>query len=131
MKKVLSVLLAVLVIGICAPCDANAKKKRTSSKPKATTTATVEKGAFKGFWCERAAYHGLQLIIEYDSDVDTYSATLYGQDELCSGKGSAKGNTLYLDCNEGFTITCTLKGGKLYVKAVSAYAEYNVKMCRC
>ena len=40
MKKVLSLLLAVLVIGACATTDANAKTRRSSSKAKVKVTAT-------------------------------------------------------------------------------------------
>ena len=128
MKRFLSILLAVLVIAACASSEANAKKRKTSNR-KATTTTIINKGDLDGFWVENLL-HGLQLQLNYDWDDDTYSATLYGMEELCSGSGEVRNNTLYLDCSEGYTLTCTLKGGKLIVRVKSPYFSGTSKMER-
>jgi len=129
MKKVLSILLAIMVIGACATTDANAKKKSTKSRK--TTTTTIRKGALEGFWADAdGLYHGLQINLEYDSSDDTYFGTLYGQEEMCSGYGEVKGNTLYLDCSDGYTVTCTLNGNRLKVRVKSPYGNYSSNMKR-
>ena len=117
MKKFLSILLAVLVIGACATTDASAKKRVTKGK-KATKTAvtTVEKGAFAGFWEDPWDYRPVILDIKYDEENDSYWGEADGQDTICELTGKVKGNTLYLTGSKGQRVTCTLKGGKLYVK---------------
>ena len=128
MKRVLSILLAVLVIAACATTEASTKKKRTGNR-KAATTATVSKGAFKGFWAE-PINHGLQLILEYNADDDTYSAELHRHEKLCSGEGVVKDGTLYLDCSDGYSLSCTLKGRKLIVHVNDGNSSYTAKMQR-
>lgn len=46
MKKILSILLAVLVIGACATIDANAKKRRSGGSSRAKATPEAVKNAY-------------------------------------------------------------------------------------
>ncbi|MBR2147467.1 MAG: SEL1-like repeat protein [Muribaculaceae bacterium] len=84
---------------------------------------------FEGFWVENAL-HGVQLNLEYDRSNNTISGTLYGQEEICSGNGTVKGNTLNLSCSDGYTVTCTLSGGKLKIKVKSRYSNFGATLER-
>ena len=84
---------------------------------------------FEGFWVENAL-HGVQLNLEYDRSNNTISGTLYGQEEICSGNGTVKGNTLNLSCSDGYTVTCTLSGGKLKIKVKSQYSNFSATLER-
>lgn len=84
---------------------------------------------FEGFWAENAL-HGVQLNLEYDRSNNTISGTLYGQEEICSGNGTVKGNTLNLSCSDGYTVTCTLSGGKLKIKVKSRYSNFGATLER-
>lgn len=120
MKKVLSILLAVLVIGACATTDASAKTKVAKGK-KTTKTAvtTVEKGAFEGNWDDsRTNMRPIQLNIEYDEEDGSYWAEVCTQAPMGELTGHVKGNTLYLTGDNGVKITCTLRGDVLTAKMV-------------
>ena len=118
MKKVLSILLAILVIGACATTDANAKKKSTKSRKTTTTVAsTVEKGAFVGEWEQTPSERVVYLLnIWYDSDKDLFTVWLGQQIDCCTGEGKLKGNSITFKCTNGYKITCTMKGDYLIAK---------------
>lgn len=134
MKKFLSILLAVLVIGACATTDASAKKRVTKGK-KATKTAvtTVAKDAFAGSWDDaKTNIHPIQLRLWYDEATDSYSGEVATQVPMSDLHGKVKGNTLYLTGDKGIKITCTLKGDILYARMTNvAYKKtVTVKMER-
>ena len=60
MKKILSILLAILVIGACATTDADAKTRRSSTKTKATPEAV------------RNAYIKQLKVMDNNYDCDRY-----------------------------------------------------------
>lgn len=65
MKKYLTIILAILVIGACASTDANAKKRVNGNKRVSKTeVSTVEKGAFAGFWEDPWDYRPILLDIK-------------------------------------------------------------------
>ena len=115
MKKYLSILLAVLIIGACATTDANAKR-RTSTK-KSTTKTTVNKEDFVGMWEQTPSERVVYLLnIWYDSDKDLFTLLLAQQIDCCTGEGKLKGNSITFKCTDGYKITCTMKGDYLIAK---------------
>lgn len=86
MKKFLSILLAVLVIGACATTDASAKKRVTKGK-KATKTAvtTLNKDFLDGTWISINDIRGSVYTFSYDPVKKTISGT-------CSAHGGGEWN---------------------------------------
>lgn len=128
MKKFLSILLAVLVIGACATTDASAKKRVTKGK-KATKTAvtTVAKGAFAGGWDDaRTNIRPIQLRLWYDEANDSYSGEVAMQTTISDLSGKVKGNTLYLTGDDGVKITCTMKGDILYARMTNVLYKKTI-----
>lgn len=113
MKKILSILLAVLVIGACATTDANAKKRR-SNRP---ATTNINKEDFVGMW-EQTPYERVVylLTIWYDKENDIFTAELSQQIDCCTGEGKLKGNSITFKCTNGYKLTCTMKGDYLIAK---------------
>ena len=116
MKKFISILIAVLIVGFTATTEAKTKKRTKTTKAATTAVSTVEKGAFEGFWEDPWDYRPILLDIKYDEENDSYWAEAGEQIIVCELTGKVKGNTLYLTGGKGQRVTCTLKGGKLYVK---------------
>lgn len=117
MKKVLLVLIAVLIVGFTATTEAKTKKRTRA--PKATTVTSVAKGAFEGNWDDsRTNMRPIQLNIEYDEEDGSYWAEVCTQAPMGELTGHVKGNTLYLTGDNGVKITCTLRGDVLTAKMV-------------
>ena len=117
MKKVLLVLIAVLIVGFAATTEAKTKKRTRA--PKATTVTSVAKGAFEGNWDDsRTNMRPIQLNIEYDEEDGSYWAEVCTQAPMGELTGHVKGNTLYLTGDNGVKITCTLRGDVLTAKMV-------------
>lgn len=118
MKKLFTILLAVLVLGLGATTEAKTKKRTRSTKA-ATTATTVAKGAFEGNWDDsRTNMRPIQLNIEYDEEDGSYWAEVCTQVPMGELSGYVKGNTLYLTGDNGVKITCTLRGDVLTAKIV-------------
>lgn len=116
MKKIISILIAMLIIGLGSTTEAKTKKRTRAPKAATTAVSTVEKGAFEGFWHDPWDLRPIILDIKYDEENDSYWGEADGQDTICKLTGKVKGNTLYLTGGKGQRVTCTLKGEKLYVK---------------
>lgn len=116
MKKFISILIAVLIVGFTATTEAKTKKRTKTTKAATTAVSTVEKGAFEGFWHDPWDFRPIILDIKYDEENDSYWGEADGQDTICELTGKVKGNTLYLTSDKGERVTCTLKGEKLYIK---------------
>ena len=119
MKKLFTILLAVLVLGLGATTEAKTKKRTKSTKATTTAVSTVEKGAFEGNWDDsRTNMRPIQLNIEYDEEDGSYWAEVCTQAPMGELTGHVKGNTLYLTGDDGVKITCTLRGDVLTAKMV-------------
>ena len=118
MKKLFTILLAVLVLGLGATTEAKTKKRTRSTKA-TTRVTTVAKGAFEGNWDDsRTNMRPIQLNIEYDEEDGSYWAEVCTQAPMGELTGHVKGNTLYLTGDNGVKITCTLRGDVLTAKMV-------------
>ena len=99
MKKFLSILLAVLVIGACATTDASAKKRVTKGK-KATKTAvtTLNKDFLDGTWISINDIRGSVYTFSYDPVKKTISGTFsaHGGGEW-NVSGVVRGKTIILN----------------------------------
>ena len=119
MKKLFTILLAVLVLGLGATTEAKTKKRTKSTKATTAAVSTVEKGAFEGNWDDsRTNMRPIQLNIEYDEEDGSYWAEVCTQAPMGELTGHVKGNTLYLTGDDGVKITCTLRGDVLTAKMV-------------
>lgn len=124
MKKFISILIAVLIVGFTATTEAKTKKRTRSTKA-TTRVTTVAKGAFEGNWDDsRTNMRPIQLNIEYDEEDGSYWAEVCTQVPMGELTGHVKGNTLYLTGDNGVKITCTLRGDVLTAKIVGvAYGK--------
>ena len=114
MKKFLSILLAVLVIGACATTDASAKKRVTKGK-KATKTAvtTLNKDFLDGTWISINDIRGSVYTFSYDPVKKTISGTCsaHGGDEW-NVSGVVRGKTIaqILDIQEQYYVGLDIDG---------------------
>ena len=127
MKKYLSFMLAVLIIGVCATNEASAKKRSKTSKT-TTSVTKVNKEDIVGEWDNGYEdLHPYQFRISYNSDNDTFYAELAQQIVCCTCEGKLKGNTINFKCTDGYKVSCTLKGDQLIVKFKGPYRYDRLK----
>ena len=135
MKKVLSFLLAILVIGTCATPDANAQKKRSKRNAKQTTatqgTKAVNTDVFpNGTWQTPLPGAGT-LEITFNAAKGTFTGRFYdvykqdmgGTVVTLDGGVTATGTYKYANDK----ITLTAKPANIIPKGTCKFSNYNTK----